>query len=76
MESGCGRNEYFSGGMAWATATDNLLSAAKCLKYSPAASGGAAAAFAARNKIVIRTEKERIHETKQFYFARTAHAVG
>src|SRR5438445_11113181 len=55
MESGCGRNEYFSGGIAWATATDNLASAAKCLEYSPEASGGAAAASAARSKIGIRT---------------------
>src|SRR5882762_11402346 len=64
MESGCGRKEYCSGGMASATATDNLLRAAKCLEYSPAAPRGAAAASAAKSK--TGTSKTRVTTARDF----------
>src|SRR5215472_16135485 len=44
MDSGCGRKPYWSGGIAFATATERPLRAAKCLAYSPAALEGAGAA--------------------------------
>jgi hypothetical protein len=36
IDSGCGRNPYFSAGMASATAIDSWLRAARCLEYSAA----------------------------------------
>src|SRR5215472_12011142 len=41
MDSGWGRKPYWSGGIAFATARDKPLRAAKCLAYSPATPEGA-----------------------------------
>src|SRR5215472_8023506 len=60
MDSGWGRKPYWSGGMAFATATERPLRAAKCLAYSRAALDGAGAAAADRRERKIKTGRVKM----------------
>src|SRR5215469_10648779 len=64
MDSGCGRKPYWSGGIAFATATDKPLRAAKCLAYSPATPEGVGPA--ARGERATKNSGVAAHSVRVF----------
>src|SRR5215472_8170985 len=64
MDSGWGRKPYWSGGIAFATATDKPLRAAKCLAYSPATPEGADPA--ARGERATKSSGAAAHSVRVF----------